>query len=73
MTANEDTTVGDLGLSDEDENDVVAFLQTLTDGYTTSNPDVTAKIERNLKEMRKNLQQQEARNSGGNHPHGAAN
>ncbi|HSY00568.1 MAG TPA: cytochrome c peroxidase [Acidobacteriaceae bacterium] len=30
---NEDTTVGALGLSDSDENDIVAFLKTLTDGY----------------------------------------
>jgi cytochrome c peroxidase len=61
VTANEDTTVGALGLSDADENDVVAFLQTLTDGYTTSNPTVAAKLQHNLKEIRKNLQQQEAR------------
>jgi hypothetical protein len=73
VTANEDTTVGDLGLSDEDENDVVAFLQTLTDGYTTTNPNITAKIQRNLKDMRKQLQQQEAHNGGASHARGAAN
>jgi len=26
-------TVGNLGLTDEEENELVAFLQTLTDGY----------------------------------------
>jgi hypothetical protein len=38
----------------------VAFLRTLTDGYTTGNPAVTAKIEHNIKEIRKNALQQEA-------------
>jgi cytochrome c peroxidase len=73
VSSNEDTTVGALGLSDEDENDVVAFLQTLTDGYTTGNPAVTAKIERNIREIRKNMEQQEAHNSSGKHSHGTAN
>jgi hypothetical protein len=36
---NEDMTVGSLGLTDEEENQIVAFLQTLTDGYTTPYPD----------------------------------
>jgi cytochrome c peroxidase len=31
---NVDMTVGNLGLSDEEENQLVAFLQTLTDGFT---------------------------------------
>jgi cytochrome c peroxidase len=30
---NENTTIGKLGLSDEEENDIVAFLKTLVDGY----------------------------------------
>jgi cytochrome c peroxidase len=30
---NENMTIGKLGLSDEEENDIVAFLQTLVDGY----------------------------------------
>lgn len=30
---NENTTIGMLGLSDEEENDIVAFLNTLVDGY----------------------------------------
>lgn len=30
---NENTTIGKLGLSDEEENDIVAFLNTLVDGY----------------------------------------
>ncbi|CAK9059725.1 Methylamine utilization protein MauG [Durusdinium trenchii] len=32
---NVDTTVGDLGLTGEEEDQLVAFLETLTDGYTT--------------------------------------
>jgi cytochrome c peroxidase len=37
---NEDMTVGKLGLSDTEENQIVAFLQTLTDGFTTPYPDI---------------------------------
>ena len=37
---NEDMTVGDLGLTDQEEDQIVAFLQTLTDGYTTPFPDI---------------------------------
>jgi cytochrome c peroxidase len=37
---NEDMTVGKLGLTDTEENQIVAFLQTLTDGFTTPYPDV---------------------------------
>jgi cytochrome c peroxidase len=33
-------TVGDLELTDEEENQIVAFLETLIDGYTTSYPDI---------------------------------
>jgi cytochrome c peroxidase len=72
VTANEDATVGNLGLSDQDENDVVAFMQTLTDGYTTSNPMVTAKVQRNIREIRKNMQQQQARNPQRNDSHPSA-
>ncbi|MGA2761500.1 MAG: cytochrome c peroxidase [Candidatus Cybelea sp.] len=36
---NVDTTTGKLGLTDTEENQIVAFLQTLTDGYTTPYPD----------------------------------
>src|SRR5438445_2142620 len=35
---NIDMTTGDLGLTDEEENQVVAFLQTLTDGFTRPYP-----------------------------------
>jgi len=35
---NEDTTTGNLGLTDEEENQIVAFLETLTDGYTKPYP-----------------------------------
>ncbi len=34
VTANVDTSVGNLGLTDEEENQIVAFLKTLTDGFT---------------------------------------
>jgi cytochrome c peroxidase len=40
VTANLDMTVGKLGLTDTEENQIVAFLQTLTDGYTTPYPDI---------------------------------
>lgn len=36
---NLDMTIGDLGLTDTEEDQVVAFLETLTDGYTTPYPD----------------------------------
>ena len=35
---NIDMTTGNLGLTDQEENQVVAFLQTLTDGFTTPYP-----------------------------------
>lgn len=34
VTANKDMTIGNLGLTDAEEDQLVAFLQTLTDGYT---------------------------------------
>jgi cytochrome c peroxidase len=37
---NMDMTIGMLGLSDTEENQLVAFLQTLTDGFTTPYPDI---------------------------------
>ena len=37
-----DMTIGKLGLSDTEENQIVAFLQTLTDGFTTPYPDINA-------------------------------
>jgi cytochrome c peroxidase len=37
---NLDMTVGHLGLSDLEENQIVTFLQTLTDGFTTPYPDI---------------------------------
>jgi cytochrome c peroxidase len=37
---NIDMTVGKLGLSDTEENQIVIFLQTLTDGFTTPYPDI---------------------------------
>jgi cytochrome c peroxidase len=38
---NIDMTTGDLGLTDQEENQIVAFLETLTDGYDPSNPTVS--------------------------------
>ena len=38
VSNNEDMTVGQLGLTDEEENQIVAFLETLTDGYTKPFP-----------------------------------
>jgi hypothetical protein len=35
-----DMTIGNLGLTDSEENQIVAFLQTLSDGYTTPYPDI---------------------------------
>jgi cytochrome c peroxidase len=35
-----DMTTGKLGLTDTEENQIVAFLQTLTDGFTTPYPDI---------------------------------
>ena len=40
VTANEDMTVGKLGLTDAEENQIVTFLKTLNDGYTTPFPDI---------------------------------
>ena len=37
---NVDMTTGKLGLTDTEENQIVAFLQTLNDGYTTPFPDI---------------------------------
>jgi cytochrome c peroxidase len=37
---NVDMTTGKLGLTDQEENQIVAFLQTLNDGYTTPYPDI---------------------------------
>lgn len=34
---NVDQRIGNLGLTDQEENDVVAFLKTLTDGYVKDN------------------------------------
>ncbi len=38
---NIDMTTGMLGLTDTEENQIVAFLQTLTDGYNPANPTVS--------------------------------
>jgi cytochrome c peroxidase len=37
---NIDMTTGNLGLTDQEENQIVTFLQTLTDGFTTPYPDI---------------------------------
>ena len=38
---NIDMTTGDLGLTDTEENQIVAFMRTLTDGYNPANPAVS--------------------------------
>jgi hypothetical protein len=38
---NIDMTTGALGLTDMEENQIVAFLQTLTDGFNPANPTVS--------------------------------
>jgi cytochrome c peroxidase len=38
VSQNQDMTVGNLGLTDEEEDQIVAFLQTLNDGYTKPYP-----------------------------------
>lgn len=40
VSNNEDMTVGKLGLTDHEEDLIVTFLQTLTDGFTTPFPDI---------------------------------
>jgi cytochrome c peroxidase len=40
VTANIDMTVGNLHLTDTEENQIVIFLQTLTDGFTTPYPHI---------------------------------
>jgi len=37
---NLDMTVGKLGLTDQEENQIVTFMKTLTDGFTTPYPDI---------------------------------
>jgi cytochrome c peroxidase len=37
---NIDMTIGMLGLTDAEEDQIVIFLQTLTDGFTTPYPDI---------------------------------
>ncbi len=37
---NRDMTIGSLGLTDQEENQIVTFLKTLNDGYTTPYPDI---------------------------------
>jgi hypothetical protein len=45
----------------------------LTDGFTTSNPEITAKVQHNIREIRKNMLQQEARGSNLSRSHGSPN
>jgi cytochrome c peroxidase len=41
VSNNEDMTVGNLGLTDQEENLIVIFMQTLTDGFNPANPTVS--------------------------------
>jgi cytochrome c peroxidase len=38
---NIDMTVGNLGLTNQEESQIVTFLQALTDGFTTPYPDIS--------------------------------
>ena len=40
VSQNVDKTMGNLGLTDQEETQIVVFLQTLTDGYTRPYPDI---------------------------------
>jgi cytochrome c peroxidase len=40
VRANMDMTIGKLNLTDQEENQIVAFLQALSDGFTTPYPDI---------------------------------
>jgi hypothetical protein len=40
VLANEDMTVGNLGLTGAEEDLIVTFMKTLTDGFTTPYPDI---------------------------------
>ncbi len=42
VTQNVDKTFGNSGLSDQEESQIVAFLQALTDGYTRPYPDINS-------------------------------
>ena len=42
VTANMDMTIGNLNLSDAEEDQIVAFMRALTDGFTRPYPDADA-------------------------------
>jgi cytochrome c peroxidase len=44
VSANVDQTIGNLGLTDAQENKIVAFLQTLTDGFFVPSPNKTRPV-----------------------------
>jgi len=56
VEANQDTTIGNLGLSDSDEDDLVAFLKTLTDGYMTTSSATANKVLENIRKIRQSQQ-----------------
>ena len=56
VEANQDTTIGNLGLSDSDEDDLVAFLKTLTDGYMTTSSATGSKVLENIRKIRESQQ-----------------
>ena len=41
VSNNEDMTLGNLQLTDQEENQIVIFMQTLTDGFDPANPTVS--------------------------------
>jgi cytochrome c peroxidase len=56
VEANQDTTIGNLGLSESDEDDLVAFLKTLTDGYMTTSSAAANKVQENIRKIRQSQQ-----------------
>jgi len=56
VEANQDTSIGNLGLSDSDEDDLVAFLKTLTDGYMTTSSAAANKVQENIRKIRQSQQ-----------------
>lgn len=60
---NENTVIGHLGLSNSDENDIVAFMKTLTDGYLAVSP-MNARLNHAIQEEAASLRRRSRSRSG---------
>jgi cytochrome c peroxidase len=60
VSANEDMTIGALGLSSSDEDDIVAFLKTLSDGYLQVSP-MSSKLNKAIETEAANLRRESLR------------